>query len=155
LLASAVAFAAGFIGAARAQRLAAPEATIGILYLGTPIPLLLTGMSYAAGLELQFGYRLREITYLAGQLGRPEVGYWLVCFGLVLVLILGITTGFVATGSGRVDLRTGFELLVARRHAAVFRPKLLLGVFVVLLFGIVPPIIIFAIVRAAEAAVER
>jgi len=154
LVASAVAFAAGFLGAARARRLSAPEATIAIL-LGTPVPVLFTALAALPRLELSFGYRLREITYLAGLIGRPELGYWLAFSGLVLVMILGITTGFVATGSGRVNLRAGFELFVAWRHAAVFRPKLLLGVFLVLLFGIIPPIVVFAIVRAAEAAVER
>ena len=155
LLASAVAFAAGFLGASRGRRLSAPEATIGILYLGIPLPALLTALAASPQLEASFGYRLREMTYLAGLIGRPELGYWLAFGGLVLVMILGITTGFVATGSGRVDLRAGFELFVARRHAAVFRPTLLGGVLLVLLLGIIPPIIIYAIVRAAEAAVER
>jgi len=155
LLASAVAFAAGFLGASRGRRLSAPEATIGILYLGMPLPGLLTALAASPQLEATFGYRLREMTYLAGLIGRPELGYWLAFGGLVLVMILGITTGFVATGSGRVDLRAGFELFVARRHAAVFRPTLLGGVLLVLLLGIIPPIIIYAIVRAAEAAVER
>ncbi|HYV45666.1 MAG TPA: ABC transporter permease, partial [Myxococcaceae bacterium] len=155
LVASGVAFAAGFLGASRAGRLAAPEATLAILYFGTPLPVLLTALSASPQLDLQLGYRLREITYLAGLIGRPELGYWLVFNGLVLVLILGITSGFVATGSGRVDLRAGFELFVARRHAAVFRPGLLFLVLGVLVLGILPPILIVAMVRAAEAAVER
>lgn len=155
LLASAVAFAAGFLGTSRAGRLAAPEATLAILYFGTPLPVVLTALSASPQLELSFGYRLREITYLAGLIGRPELGYWLVFNGLVLVLTLGITSGFVATGSGRVDLRAGFELFVARRHAAVFRPGLLFMVLGVLVLGILPPILILAMVRAAEAAVER
>jgi lipoprotein-releasing system permease protein len=155
LVAVAVAYGAGFLGAARARRLAAPEATIGLLYFGLPVPIILTAMAVSPELQLGVGYRLREITYLAGLLGRPELGYWLAFAGLVLAMILGITTGFVATGSGRVELRTGFELFVANRHVSVFRPRLLLGVMAILIFGIVPPLLILAIVRAAEAAVER
>jgi len=154
LLAGAVAFAAGFLGASRARRLSAPEATIGIL-LGVPLPAALSTLSSNPQLEVTFGYRLREVTYLAGLLGRPEMGYWLAFSGLVLVMILGITSGFVVTGSGKVDLRAGFELFVARRHAAVFRPRLLLGVLGVLLLGIIPPLIVLAIVRSAGGAVER
>ena len=150
-----VAFATGFAGASRAGRLSVPEATIGMVYFGLPIPAALTVLSANPEMQLRYGYRLREITYVAGLIGRPELGYWLVFIGLGLMLVLGITAGFVATGSGRIDLRTGFELFVARRHAAVFRPRLLLGLLLVLMLGIIPPLIVYAIVRAAEAAVER
>ena len=55
--------------------------------------------------------------YLAGLLGRnPELGFWLAYAVLVIVVILGMTTGFVARGSGKLDLRFGYELFVARRH---------------------------------------
>ncbi|MCP3101409.1 ABC transporter permease [Myxococcus sp. K15C18031901] len=150
-----VAFVSGFIGASRAQRLALPEATIGVFYLGLPVPILLTLMERIPSLQLQLGYRLREVTYVAGLLGRPELAYWLTFTGLVLALVLGINTGFIAAGSGRVDLKLGFELFVARRHVAVFRPSLLLGTLAVLMFGIIPPLLVYFIIRAAEAAVER
>lgn len=150
-----VSFAAGFAGASRAGRLSVPEATIGMVYFGLPIPAALTMLSANPAMQLKYGYRLREISYVAGLIGRPEVGYWLVFVGLGLMLVLGITAGFVATGSGRIDLRTGFELFVARRHAAVFRPRFLLGLLAVLMLGIIPPLIVYAILRAAEAAVER
>ncbi|MCE9672962.1 ABC transporter permease [Myxococcus stipitatus] len=155
VVAAMVAFVSGFIGASRAQRLALPEATIGVLYLGLPVPILLTLMERIPSLQLQLGYRLREVTYVAGLLGRPELAYWLTFTALVLALVLGINTGFIAAGSGRVDLKLGFELFVARRHVAVFRPSLLLGTLAVLMFGIVPPLLIYFIIRAAEAAVER
>ncbi|MCY1021872.1 ABC transporter permease [Pyxidicoccus sp. MSG2] len=151
----AVAFICGFIGASRAQRLSLPEATIGVLYLGLPIPIVLTLMERVPALQLALGYRLREVTYVAGLLGRPELAYWLVFTALVLALVLGINTGFIAAGSGRVDLKLGFELFVARRHVAVFRPSLLLGTLAVLMFGIIPPLLIYFIIRSAEAAVER
>lgn len=155
VIAAAVAFISGFVGASRAQRLSLPEATIGVLYLGLPVPLLLTLMERIPWLQLQLGYRLREVTYVASLLGRPELAYWLTFTGLVLALVLGINTGFVAAGSGRVDLKLGFELFVARRHVAVFRPSLLLGTLAVLMFGIIPPLLVYFIIRAAEAAVER
>ncbi|QQR42746.1 ABC transporter permease [Myxococcus xanthus] len=150
-----VAFISGFIGASRAQRLSLPEATIGVLYLGLPIPIVLTLMERLPGLQLALGYRLREVTYVAGLIGRPELGYWLVFTFLVLALVLGANTGFIAAGSGRVDLKMGFELFVARRHVAVFRPSLLLGTLAVLMLGIIPPLLIYFIIRSAEAAVER
>ncbi|MDQ3265492.1 MAG: ABC transporter permease [Myxococcota bacterium] len=155
VLACVIAFVAGALGAARSRRISLPEATIGIFYFGLPIPILLTAIGLVPQLQLTLGYRLREVLYLASLLGRPEVGFWVVFGLLVLVMILGITTGFVATGTGRVDLRTGFETYVANRHVTVFRPKLVLGTLAVLMFGIIPPIIIFGIVRAASAAVER
>lgn len=151
----AIAFGGGFLGAARARRLSIPEATVALIYFGLPIPILLTVMHQSPALSAQLGSKLREVVYLSSLLGRPELGYWLVFAGLVLMLFLGITSGFVATSSGRVDLRTGFELFVAERHVSVFRPRLLLSVFGVLMFGIIPPLIVFAILRAANAAAER
>ncbi|HEY0093735.1 MAG TPA: ABC transporter permease, partial [Archangium sp.] len=155
IIASLVAFGCGFVGAARARRVAMPEATIGVIYLGLPVPILLTLMEQLPELQLSLGYRLREVTYLADMLGRPVIGYWLVFSLLVLMLVLGLNTGFIAAGSGRLDLRLGFELFVARRHVGVFRPSLLLGTLAVLMFGIVPPLIVYGIIRAVEAAVER
>ncbi|MCP3057177.1 ABC transporter permease [Myxococcus sp. K38C18041901] len=155
VVAGMVAFISGFVGASRAQRLALPEATIGVFYLGLPVPILLTLMERIPSLQLALGYRLREVTYVAGLLGRPELAYWLTFTGLVLALVLGINTGFIAAGSGRVDLKLGFELFVARRHVAVFRPSLLLGTLAVLMFGIIPPLLVYFIIRAAEAAVEK
>ncbi|HZH78727.1 MAG TPA: ABC transporter permease, partial [Archangium sp.] len=155
IVSSFVAFASGFVGASRARRLAMPEATIGVIYLGLPVPVLLTLMEQLPQLQLSLGYRLREVTYVAEMLGRPVVGYWLVFSLLVLMLVLGINTGFIAAGSGRVDLKLRFELFVARRHVGVFRPSLLLGTLAVLLFGIVPPLIVYGIIRSVEAAVER
>ncbi|QRO01132.1 ABC transporter permease [Archangium violaceum] len=155
ILSSLVAFGSGFVGASRARRLAMPEATIGVIYFGLPVPVLLTLMEQLPDLQMSLGYRLREVTYLADMLGRPVIGYWLVFSLLVLMLVLGINTGFIAAGSGRVDLKLGFELFVARRHVGVFRPSLLLGTLAVLMFGIVPPLIVYGIIRAVEAAVER
>ena len=156
LLAAALfAFTAGALGASRARRLAAPEATIAVLYLGTPLPLLLTVLPAFPGLSLWVGYRLREVTYLAELIGRPEFAYWLTFTLLVLALALGILSGFVAGGSGTLDLRAGFELFVSTRHVQVFRPRLLFGALLVLLLGIVPPLLILAVLRAADAAVER
>jgi len=155
LVACSVAFVSGAIGAARARRLSLPEATIGVFYLGLPIPIVLTLMDRVSSLQLTLGHRLREVTYVAGLIGRPELSYWLVFGLLVLVLVLGINSGFVAAGSGRLDLRAGFELFVARRHVAVFRPSLLLGTMAVLMLGIIPPLLVYGIVRAVEAAVER
>jgi lipoprotein-releasing system permease protein len=155
IIAAGVAFVSGFVGASRAQRLSLPEATIGVIYLGLPVPILLSLMERVPALQVALGYRLREVTYVAGLLGRPELAYWLVFTGLVLALVLGINTGFIAAGSGRVDVKLGFELFVARRHVAVFRPSLLLGTLAVLMFGIIPPLLIYFIIRGAEAAVER
>lgn len=155
LVGGGLAFLAGFLGASRAEKLAVPEATIGVLYLGLPLPLLLTLVGVIPGLQAAFGASLREVTYVASLLGRPEVGYWLVFTFLVLALVLGMNTGFVVGGSGRADYRSGYELFIARRHVSVFRPRLLLGTLAVLLLGIVPPLLLFGIIRAAEAAVER
>jgi lipoprotein-releasing system permease protein len=155
IVSSLVAFGSGFIGASRARRLAMPEATIGVIYFGLPVPVLLTLIEQVPDLQVTLGYRLREVTYLAEMLGRPVVGYWLVFSLLVLMLVLGFNTGFIAAGSGRVDLKLGFELFVARRHVGVFRPSLMLGTLAVLMFGIVPPLIVYGIIRAVEAAVER
>lgn len=146
---------AGALGAARARRMAAPEATLALLYFGLPLPLFFTLLHQVPALSVAFGARLREVTYVAGLLGRPEIGYWLVYAGLALTLVLGITVGFVLAGSGRVDTRLGFEFFIARRHLEVFRGRFLLKLFGVLILGIIPPLVIYAVVRGAEAAVER
>lgn len=152
-----VAFGAGFGGAANARRLSIPELTIAILYFGLPVPIFLTLMHHVSWLMLNIGYRMRELVYLSSLLGenRPELGYWLITAALALFAFLGINLGFVATASGRFDLRASYESFIASRHVAVFRPRLLIGVFAVLIFGIVPPLILLAIVGAAENAVNR
>ncbi len=152
-----VAFIGGFLGAASSKRLATPEATAALLYFGLPIPVLLSAMHSVPALMTSLGYRLKEVVYLSSLLGenRPELGYWLVFAALALALFLGINFGFVANSSGKFDLRTSYEAFVSARHVSVFRPRLLLGVFSVLILGIVPPLIAFAIVSAAEAAADR
>jgi lipoprotein-releasing system permease protein len=157
LSATLIAFASGFVGAANSRRHSTPEATLAILYFGLGLPALLSAMHQVPRLAESLGYRLREITYLASLLGdtRPELGYWLVTAQLALGLVLGINAGFVATSSGRLDLRASYELFIASRHVSVFRPTLLLGVFGVLICGVIPPLVIAAMVRAAEAVAER
>lgn len=152
-----VAFLGGVVGAASSRRLSTVEATLALLYFGLPIPLLLSAMYSVPRLMIALGHRLREVTYLSSMLGeaRPEMGFWLVFAALALSLFLGINFGFVATASGRLDLRTGFELFVAARHVQVFRPRLLLSALAVLLLGIIPPLVLLAIVGAAQAQVER
>jgi lipoprotein-releasing system permease protein len=156
-LATAVAFGGGFLGAANSRRLSTPEATIALLYFGLPVPALLSAMHANSTLMFKLGFRLKELVYLASLLGenRPELGYWLVTLALMLALFLGINLGFVSTSSGRLDLRASYELFIARRHVQVFRPRLLLGAFAVLILGIIPPLLVWAIVQAAEVAVER
>ncbi len=150
----AVAFAGGFLGAARARRLSVPEATLGFLYFGTLIPLGLTLLAQRPDIQIRFPM-LREVFYLASLLGRPELGFWLVYAGLGLSMILGMTFGFVATGSGRFDLRAGVEVFIAGRHVAVFHPKIIAVVGLILLFGIVGPLLILLMVMAADAAAQR
>lgn len=152
-----IAFGGGFLGAANSKRLSTPEATIAMLYFGLPVPVLLTAMHAVPKLMISIGIQLREIIYLSSLLGenRPELGYWLVTSALILGFFLGINLGFVSTSSGRLDLRTSYELFIASRHVAVFRPRLLLKIFGVLILGIVPPLILWAIISAAEKVVER
>ena len=156
-IAMAIAFGGGFLGAANSKRLSTPEATIALLYFGLPVPVLMTAMHSIPKLMIDFGIKLREVIYLSSLLGenRPELGYWLVTGALGLSFFLGINLGFVSTSSGRLDLRTSYELFIASRHVAVFRPRLLLKIFGVLIFGIVPPLILWAIISAAEKVVER
>jgi lipoprotein-releasing system permease protein len=152
-----VAFGAGFIGAANAKRLSIPELTIAILYFGLPVPVFMTLMHHLGWLMLNIGNRLRELVYLSSLLGenRPELGYWLMTAALALFVFIGINLGFVATASGRFDLRISYESFIASRHLSVFRPRLVIGVFAVLFLGTVLPLILLAIVIAAEHAVNR
>lgn len=156
-VAMAIAFAGGFIGAANSKRLSTPEATLALLYFGLPVPIFLTAMHLVPSLMYKYGTYLREIVYLSSLLGenRPELGYWLITLALGLGFFLGINFGFVSTSSGRLDLRASYEFFIAARHVSVFRPRLLLGAFAVLLLGIVPPLIIWAIISAAESVIER
>ena len=153
--AAAVAFLGGFLGAGRSRALSIPEATIAVLYVGLPLPVLLTVLPRVPALDATLGPRLREVVYLANLLGRPELAYWLVFFLLVVSLALGIITGFVANASGRLDVRSGFELFIARRHVHSFRPRLLLGLAAILVLGIVAPLILYGILKATNRVVER
>jgi len=155
VVASLVVFVSGFIGTAHARRMSIPEATIAVTYAGLVVPLGLTLISQSFDLQLKLGAPLKEILYVAGLLGRPELGIWLVYAELVLMLAFGITAGFVATSSGKADLNLGFELFIAKRHVRVFRPRLLAGTFAILILGIVPPLIIFAILHATHRAIRR
>ncbi|MBL8952591.1 MAG: ABC transporter permease [Myxococcaceae bacterium] len=152
-----IAFAGGYLGSANSKRLSIPEATLAMLYFGIPVPVLLTLMHGVPALSVRLGYRLREITYLSSLLGeaRPQLGYWLVFVFLALMGLFGMCAGFVATSSGRTDVRSGFELFVANRHVSAFRPRLLLGALAVLWFGIVPPLLVYAVIMATERQVER
>ena len=152
-----IAFAGGFLGSANSKRLSTPEFTLALLYFGLPVPMVLTAMHAVPKLMIEIGIKLREIIYLSSLLGenRPELGYWLLFSALGLSFFLGRTVGFVSTSSGRLDLRSSYELFISSRHVAVFRPRLLGGVFGVLIFGIVPPLILWAIIKAAEKVVER
>lgn len=152
-----IAFAGGFLGAANSKRLSTPEATMALLYFGLPVPFVLTVIHQIPSLSVNLGYRLREIIYLSSLLGenRPELGYWLITLALGIAMYLGISLGFVSTSSGRLDLRTNYELFIATRHVTVLRPNLILGVFSVMFFFVIPPLALYAIVSAAEAAVER
>jgi lipoprotein-releasing system permease protein len=156
-VALAVAFAGGFGGAAHSKRLSTPEATLALLYFGMPIPMVLTAMHFSSSLMVRVGYRLREVVYLSSLLGdsRPELGYWLIFLGLAIALFLGMNAGFVSTSSGRLDLRASFESYIAARHVSVFRPRLLAGIFLVLILGIIPPLLLWAIIQAANTSVER
>ncbi|HLT30816.1 MAG TPA: ABC transporter permease [Myxococcaceae bacterium] len=155
LVASLVAFIAGSLGAWWSRRLAAPEATLGVLYLGTAIPALLTAAEFSPAMAQAGGPGLFEVRHAASLLGPAALGFWLAFIVLVLFLVLGITVGFVLAGSGRLDTRLGYELFIARRHVEIFRLGFLGRIFAVLLLGIVPPLLLLAIVRASEAAVER
>jgi lipoprotein-releasing system permease protein len=152
-----ISFIGGFIGSMNSRRLSTPEATLGLLYFGTIIPGILTAMHVVPSLMLKLGYRLKELVYLSSLLGetRPQVGYWLVFAALALALVLGLNFGFVSASSGKIDFKLSYELFISSRHVSVFRPRLILGVFGVLIFGIVPPLIILAMVSAAEKVVER
>ncbi len=152
-----VAFLGGVLGAVNSKRLSTPEATMALLYFGLPLPVLLSVMHSQAELMRSVGRLLGEIVYLSMQLGeaRPEMGYWLVFAALAVSFFIGINFGFVATASGRFDLRASYENFIANRHVSVFRPRLLLSALAVLILGIVPPLIVYAFVSAAEAAVER
>jgi lipoprotein-releasing system permease protein len=156
-VAVAASFGAGFLGAANSKRLSVPEFTIALLYFGVPVPIFLTAMHHVGWLMINVGYKLREVVYLSSLLGenRPELGYWLVFGGLVLATFLGINLGFVATASGRFDPRASYESFIASRHLSVFRPRLVIGVFAVLLLGSVLPLVLLAMVVAAENAVGR
>ena len=153
----ALAFAGGFIGAARAHRLAIPEATIAVLYFGLPVPALLSLVPNSPVLMLKLGYRLREVLYLSSLFNEssPALGIGLTAAALILALFLGMTVGFVSTSSGRFDVRLSYEMFIASRHTAVFKPSLAVGVFAVLVLGIIPPLLILGIVRAAHVVAAR
>lgn len=150
-----VAFAGGVVGASHSKRLSTPEVTLALLYFGLPIPIFLSALNSSTALLVQWGPAFREVMYLASLLGRPELGYWLLTLLLMLGFFFGVNFGFVATSSGRLDLRVSYELFVASRHVSVFRPQLLGGVFAVLILGIIPPLLLWAIIQAAEKVVER
>lgn len=162
-----LAFAGGFVGAANSKRHSTPEATIAVLYFAAPIPLFLALLhQQPADILLRFFTErellavrslFSEVLYLSSLLGEnmPQLGYGLVYAFLVLLLVLGINFGFVATSSGRIDLRLGYELFIATRHVSVFRWRLLVGVFVVLSLLVAAPLLLYVIIRATARVVER
>lgn len=152
-----IAFAAGFLGAANSKRLSTPEFTVGILLFGFPVPIVLTLMHFIEPLQVGLGYRLREVTYLSSLLGeqQPMLGYWLIAIALFLTMFIGSASGFVSTSSGKLDLKLSYELFIATRHVSVFRAPLLLGVFSVLIFGVIPPLLLGAVFSAFAKVAKR
>lgn len=152
-----IAFAAGFGGAANSKRLSTPEFTIAIIGFGFPVPIVLTLMHFLEPLQVGLGYRLREVTYLSSLLGeqQPMLGYWLIAIALFLTMFIGSASGFVSTSSGKLDLKLSYELFIATRHVSVFRAPLLLGVFGVLIFGVIPPLLLGAVFSAFARVAKR
>ncbi len=150
-------FTGGFLGAAHSRRLSTPEFTVAIIAFGMPVPAVLTAMHLNEYLSLNLGYRLAEISFLSSLLGeqQPALGYWLVAVGLFLTMFIGSAIGFVSTASGRLDLRLSYELFIATRHVSVFRWRLLAGVFGVLIFGVIPPLLASAVFSAFARVARR
>jgi len=156
LLAFTLAFAAGLGGAVWARQFAIPEATLAIVYCGLPLPLFLMRLHAEGFGWVEWKIRFREVMHLAGLLGEDHAAasYLLGFAVLLLGFFFGICAGFVVASSGRWDTRLGFEFFVASKHLQVFKPRTLLGVLVVLLTGLFPPLLVGWIVMAANSRVE-
>jgi lipoprotein-releasing system permease protein len=156
ILALVVVFLAGIGGAVLARQFAIPEATLAIVYGGLPLPVFLVRLHTDVFWLPEWQIRLREVMHLASLLGEDNAAasYLLGFAVLLLGLFFGICVGFVVASSGKWDTRLGFEFFVASKHLQVFRPRALLGVWVVLLTGIFPPLLIGWIVAAASSRVE-
>jgi len=156
VLAFALAFAVGIWGAVVARQFAIPEATLALVYFGLPLPLFFIRLHAEDLRFLEWQIRLREIMHLASLLGEDNAAasYLLGFAVLLLGFFFGVCVGFVIASSGKWDTRVGFELFVASKHLQIFKPRTLLGVLVVLLTGIFPPLLIGWIVATANSRVE-
>jgi lipoprotein-releasing system permease protein len=110
-----VAFAAGFLGAANAKRLSIPELTFAIMYFGIPVPLFMTLMHHVGWLMLQHRLPAARARLPVVAARREPAGARLLAHHCRAraVRFIGINLGFVATASGKFDLRASYESFIA------------------------------------------
>ena len=65
------------------------------------------------------------------------VGLLLVCGASGAVGFLGSTASYLFTGSGRLDASLGYELYIARSHLRL-SPRMLVGLFLIVVTGVLP-----------------
>ncbi|HTT72455.1 MAG TPA: ABC transporter permease [Anaeromyxobacteraceae bacterium] len=132
LLGAAVAFAGGLLGAAVGRRIGFFEiasATLVLLALLLGPVLLVLPRLRSTGLAL---------------VGWEAQGALVVVLGLLFTALLsgtcafaGASLGFLLFGGGRLDASLSYELFVARSHLRL-APRTLLGLFLLVVTGIVP-----------------
>ena len=136
LAGAAVALGAGLVGAAAGRRIGFYEIALAVLIL----LVLLLGPLLAV---------LPQLRSTALALSAWEAqGKLVVVLGLLLTALLsgaaaftGASLGFLLLGSGRLDASLSYELFVAKSHLRL-EPRTLAGVFLLVVTGIVPGLLV-------------
>ncbi|HCF58464.1 MAG TPA: ABC transporter permease, partial [Myxococcales bacterium] len=148
-----VALFAGFVAAAKARKICFWETgATGLLFV--------VGASLIVGRTLMSPYGLfmrpglADIAYLANLLGNPIGGVVLAAIGVWAATFIGGSLGYLFAGSGRLDLRFGYEAFVARSHLRLRKKSPTMIMTVISVLGVAVGVVALTVVLSVMSGFE-
>lgn len=156
-VALAVALAAGGRAALKTHRIGFWETSVvGLAFVA--ISLFTLGRTLANTYGTFLSPALTDIAYLANLLGNtmggPIGGVGLAALGLWLFSFLGSSLGFLLGGSGRLDLRFGYEAFIARNHLRLRRRSATMLMTIISICGVAVGVLALTVVLSVMGGFE-
>ena len=129
---------------------------VGLAFVA--LALLTLGRTLANTFGTFLSPALTDIAYLANLLGNtmggPMGGVALAAIGLWLFSFLGSSLGFLLGGSGRLDLRFGYEAFIARNHLRLRRRSATMLMTVISICGVAVGVLALTVVLSVMGGFE-